>query len=133
MITRIVTTHALRTALLLGSLGALTMAANAQSPVAKANVPFEFAAGGAMLPSGEYSIDLSKVSGVLILQGTAKSSVALIATSAEALPPTSSVKLLFQKRDGMAYLAGVELPGENVRVSAPFQHVTKGAATASLR
>ncbi len=132
MITRFLTTHALRAALLVGSFAALTNAANAQSPIAKISVPFEFAAGGAMMPAGEYTVDISDVSGVILLQGAPGNSVALISIPSTQFSASGKAKLIFQKRDGMAYLSTVEFPDQSVRVSAPFQRVTKGATTASL-
>ena len=80
MITRFLTTHALRAALLLGSLGMLSLAANAQSSIAKANVPFEFAAGGAMMAPGQYTVEVTDLSGVILLHGEAGNSVALFST-----------------------------------------------------
>ena len=68
-------------------LGAFTLAANAQSAVARATVPFEFAAGGAMLPPGEYTVDVSDLSGVIVIHGPAGSSVALLTTFSEAVSP----------------------------------------------
>ena len=53
-------------AFLASALSVFALAANAQSPVAKANVPFEFAAGGAMMPPGEYTVDVP-ISGVILL------------------------------------------------------------------
>ncbi len=51
----------------------------------------------------------------------------------ETVRPSSSAKLIFERRDGMAYLAGVEWPNQSVRLAAPFTHVAKLAATAALR
>ncbi len=121
----------LNIACLLGALGVLTLAVNAQSPVAKANVPFEFAAGGAMMPPGEYTIDVP-VSGVMVLHGDAGSSVALLTLSADMPAPSGKTKLVFERRDGMSFLAAVEWPDQSVRLVSPFMHVAKGAATAIL-
>jgi hypothetical protein len=132
MHTRFLKTHLLRAALLLGGFGALTLAANAQS-FAKASVPFEFAAGGAMMPAGAYTVDIPDFSGVLLLHGPAGNSIALLTTFSGAAPGTTTAKLVFEKRDGMAYLSSVELPGESARVISVFQHVTKGAVAAALR
>jgi len=125
-------TRFLKTACLLGMLGAFSFAANAQSPVAKATVPFEFAAAGAMLPPGEYTVDAPDFTGVLVIHGTAGSSIALLTMSSEMAPPSNTAKLLFERRDGMAYLAGVEWPNRSVRLASPFMHVVKGPATAAL-
>ncbi len=121
----------LNIACLLGALGAFTLAANAQSAIAKASVPFEFAASGSMMPPGVYTIDVP-VSGVMVLHGDAGSSVALLTVSADMPAPSATAKLVFERRDGMAFLAGVEWPDQSVRVASPFMHVAKGAATAVL-
>ncbi len=133
MITRFLTTHALRAALLLGSLGTLSLAANAQSSIAKANVPFEFAAGGAMMAPGHYTVEVTDLSGVILLHGEAGNSVALFSTFSGAVPDATNARLIFMKRDGMAYLSAVELPGQSVQVISVFKHVAKGAVAASLR
>jgi len=121
----------LNMACLLGALGVFTLAANAQSAVAKASVPFEFAAGGAMMPPGEYTIDVP-VSGVIVLHGDTGNSVALLTVSSEMPAPSATAKLLFERRDGMAFLAGVEWPNQSVRLASPFMHLAKGAATAAV-
>jgi hypothetical protein len=124
-------TRFLNIACLLGALGVFALAAVAQ-PVAKATVPFEFAAGGAMLPAGEYAVDVP-VSGVIVLHGSAGNSVTLLTIGSGLATYSCTAKLLFERRDGMAYLAGVEWPNESVRLASPFMRVVKGAASASLR
>lgn len=126
-------TRFLKTAGLLGMLGAFSLAANAQSPVARATVPFEFAAAGAMLPPGEYTVDAPDFTGVLVIHGTGGGSIALLTVASETATPSNTAKLIFERRDGMAYLAGVEWPNRSVRLTSPFVHVVKGAATAALR
>jgi hypothetical protein len=133
MITRFLTTHALRATLLLGSLGTLTLAANAQSSIAKANVPFEFAAGGTMMAPGQYTVEVTDLSGVILLHGEAGNSVALLATPSGAASSGTIAKLIFEKRDGMAYLSSVQLPGQTAQVMSVFRHVTKGAVAAAVR
>jgi hypothetical protein len=119
-------------AFLASALSVFALAANAQSPVAKANVPFEFAAGGAMMPPGEYTVDVP-ISGVILLHGSTGSSVALLTISSSQAAPSSTAKLLFERRDGMAFLAGVDSPNQSLRLASPFMRVVKGATTASLR
>jgi hypothetical protein len=115
MNTRFLKTLSVRAALVLGGLSALSLAADAQSPTARATVPFEFAAGGAMMPAGEYTIEMPDLSGVIFLHGT-----------------TSTAKLIFERRDGMVYLSSVELPGETAQLMSVFKHVTKGAVAAAI-
>jgi hypothetical protein len=125
-------TRSLNIACLLGALGVFALTADAQSPVAKATVPFEFAAGGAMMPPGEYTVDVP-VSGVIVLHGSAGNSVALLTISSGLVTLSNTAKLLFERRDGMAFLSGVDWPNQSVRMASPFMRVAKGAASASLR
>jgi hypothetical protein len=133
MITRFLTTHSLRAALLLSSLGAFALGANAQSPIAKATVPFDFAAGGAMMPAGEYTVEVPDFSGVIVLHASAGNSVALFTTISRTASVATTAKLLFERRDGMLYFSAVEWPGESAQVMSVFKRVTKGAVAAALR
>jgi hypothetical protein len=133
MNTRFLKTHSLRAALLLGSMCALTLAANAQSTIAKVNVPFEFAAGGVMMPPGEYVIDIPDLSGVILLHGSAGNSVALLSTFSEPIPHSTAAKLIFERRDGMVYLSVVQSLDQSAQLMSPFKHITKGAVAATLR
>jgi hypothetical protein len=117
---------------LLGALSVFTVAANAQSPVARVSIPFEFAAGGAMMPPGDYTVDVPDLSGVIVLRGSTGKSVALLAVTSDAAAPSSTAKLIFKRRGGMAFLSAVEWPNESVRLTSPFMRITKGAATAAL-
>lgn len=131
MNTRFLKTLAVRSALLMGSLGAVTMAARAQAPLTKATVPFEFAAGGMMMPAGDYTIEVPDISGVMLLRGS-QANVALITTFSGAMSPGTSVKLVFERRDGMAYLSGVQWPDKTALVMSSFRPPVKAAVTAAL-
>jgi hypothetical protein len=126
-------TRFLKIAGLLGALGVFTLAADAQTSVAKANVPFEFAASGAMLPAGEYTVEVPDLSGVLLLHGSAGNSVALLTTFSGAVPNTTNARFIFERRDGVVYLSSVEWPNQSAHVISVFKHVTKGAVAATLR
>jgi hypothetical protein len=133
MNTRFLNTRVLRGALLLGGLCALTVAANAQSAVVRASVPFEFSAGGAMQPPGEYTVDVADMSGVIVLHGSAGNSVALLTTFSDAVSHTTAAKLIFERRDGTAYLSAVAWQDNNASVMSALKHVAKGAVAATLR
>jgi hypothetical protein len=126
-------TRFLKIAGLLGVLGVFTLAADAQTSVAKARVPFEFAASGAMLPAGDYTVEVPDLSGVLLLHGSAGNSVALLTTFSGAVPNTTNAKFIFERRDGVVYLSSVEWPNQSANVISVFKHVTKGAVAATLR
>jgi hypothetical protein len=124
--------RSLHIACLLSALGVFALTAEAQSPVAKATVPFEFAAGGAMLPAGDYAVDIP-ISGVLVLHGSAGNSVTLLTIGSGIATASSTAQMLFERRDGVAVLAGVDWPNQSVRLASPFVPVVKGAASAALR
>jgi hypothetical protein len=124
-------TRFLHVACLLGALGVFSLALDAQSAISKATVPFEFAAGGAMLPPGEYSVDVADPSGVIVLRSTTGNSVALLATVA-GTPVSTSSKMIFERRDGVVYLAAVEWPNQSARVMSAFKRVPKGAVATAL-
>lgn len=126
-------TRFLKTAFLTGALGVFALAVNAQSPVARATVPFDFAAGGAMLPAGGYTVDVPDFSGLIILRGPAGNSVALLTTFSDSIPRSTTAKLIFERRDGMAYLSAVEWPDQKAKVVSVFKRITKGAVAAALR
>jgi hypothetical protein len=126
-------TRFLKIAGLLGALGVFTLAADAQTSVARVSVPFEFAASGAMLPAGEYTVEVPDLSGVLLLHGAAGNSVALLSTFSEAVPNSTSARFIFERRDGVVYLSSVEWPNQSAHVISVFKHVTKGAVAATLR
>ena len=109
----------------------MTFAAQAQSVIARAKVPFEFAAGRTMLPAGEYTIE-SPLSGVVLLHSDSGSSVMLFTTDSSAPVTTAAPRLVFERSDGMAHLTGIEWPGASTRVIPVFQRITKGATTAAL-
>jgi len=123
----------LRVSILAGTLAALTLTAHAQAPIARASVPFEFAAGGAMMPPGEYTVSMADVSGVLLLKGSTGTSVALFTSFSSVMSHTAVSQLVFERRAGMPYLSAVEWPDQSARVISPFKTVTKGGATAALR
>lgn len=128
----ILRTFSPRHVLLLGGLCAMTFAAQAQSAIAKAKIPFDFAAGSAMMPAGEYTIEVPDLSGIMLLHGKSGNSVILFATSSSAPVETTSPKLVFERRDGMAHLAGVEWPGGSTHVVPVFERITKGTVAAAL-
>jgi hypothetical protein len=130
MITRFLNTRTLRGILLAGGLCALTVAAQAQSGTA--SVPFEFAANGSMMPAGEYTFYAADLSGVIVLRG-AGNTIALLTTLSGSISQSTSAKLIFRRRDGMAYLSAVEWPGQSAQVVSVFKHVSKGAVAAALR
>ena len=92
------------------------LAANAQSPIARATVPFEFAAGGAMMPAGEYT---RRCPGFFRRHHAPwigrKFGRAAHQLSRESAPDTTAAKLIFERRDGMAFLSAVEWPDQSAQ------------------
>lgn len=133
MNTRFLTTLPVRAALILGSICASTTGAHAQSAIARAKVPFEFVASGRMMPAGEYSVEVPDFNGVIVLHGTTGNPVALLTTVAGSAAPTTTSKMIFERRNGIVYLSAVEWPDNTARVMSKFKPVAKPAFTAALR
>jgi len=68
-----------------------------------------------------------------LLHGSAGNSVAQFSTFSGETSGTPAAKLIFERRDGMAYLSAVEWPDQTAKVMSVFKHVTKGAVAAALR
>ena len=68
-----------------------------------------------MMPAGEYTVDVPDFPGVLVLHGSAGNSVALLTVFSGCRPLPTTAKLIFERRDGMAYLSAVEWPDQSVR------------------
>ena len=117
----------------LGALSVFAVAGSAQTMIATAKVPFEFAAAGAMMPAGEYTVDVPDFSGVLVLRGSTGSSVALLTVASQVAAPSGTAKLVFARRDGMAYLSSVQWPNHSILIVSPPVHQAKAPVTAALR
>ena len=55
--------------------------------------------------------------------------MALLTTCSDPTGSHQLRKLLFERRDGLAFLSGVEMARPKRTVTSPFMHVTKGAAS----
>ncbi|HTW63632.1 MAG TPA: hypothetical protein VME17_03410 [Bryobacteraceae bacterium] len=122
-----------KAACFLGALSVFAVAGGAQTMTATAKVPFEFAAAGAMLPAGEYTLNVPDLSGVILLHGSAGNTVALLTVASQVMAPSGTAKLIFERRDGMAFLSAVEWPNQSLRVVSPSAHPVKAPVTAALR
>jgi hypothetical protein len=116
----------------LGALSVFAVAGSAQNMVATAKVPFEFAAAGAMMPAGNYTVDVPDLSGVVVLRASTGNSVALLTVASQMTGPSGRAKLVFERHDGMAFLSAVEWPNQSMRIVSPSAHFAKVPVTASL-
>src|SRR5258708_15701191 len=83
------------------------------------NVPFPFIAGGKALPAGEYIVQKTSDSGLLVVYGRGEDhSVALMTRSAEARP-TDEPGARFTSIDGQKYLDQIELTDGTARAILP--------------
>ena len=112
----------------LGALLAFASAAHAQSHTANIHVPFEFVAGGKMLPAGDYQISEANLSPVLLIQGKAGNSVSVITTNRSAGTRIDNAKLTFERRGSEVFLSGIDMPYQSVHLPVP----KAGNATLSL-
>ena len=94
--------------LILAALSAIP-AAQAQSVVLKADVPFGFSVGDTAMPAGEYSIS-APYSGVLRIANDTKNIAATVASLHGYVDPGKGSKLVFQKYGNRYFLHRVLCP-----------------------
>jgi len=94
------------TSLLLLSLMAAAQVVKAQEPLV-VNIPFEFVAGKATLPAGEYRVEkLEKGSVVVLIRAARPGTSALVMTmAAQANEPQSDSKLVFNRYGNRYFLS----------------------------
>jgi hypothetical protein len=94
------------TSLLLLSLMAAAQVVKAQEPLV-VNIPFEFVAGKATLPAGEYRVEkLEKSSAVVLIRGARPGTSATVMTmAAQANEPQSDSKLVFNRYGNRYFLS----------------------------
>ena len=94
------------TSLLLLSLMAAAQVVKAQEPLV-VNIPFEFVAGKAALPAGEYRVEkLEKSSAVVLIRGARPGTSATVMTmAAQANEPQSDSKLVFNRYGNRYFLS----------------------------
>lgn len=103
-----------RAIVVLTGLLALSVSMSAASAAVKVHVPFAFIAGSRTLPAGDYVIEESGESGVLLVRGTAPgASVAVLTVTA---PSTSRIGVTFRREASGLYLSRVELAGASARL-----------------
>lgn len=118
------TNRLIKVVFVLAGLGAFTATVNAESALANVHIPFEFAAGGKMLPAGDYTLESPDMSSVLVIRGTSRSA-ALLAVTAAPTESTNKAQLVFERKNGELFLSGVELPEHSFHLTAPLLNASK--------
>jgi len=118
------TNRLMKVVCLLAGIGAFTATVNAESALANVHVPFAFAAGGKMMPAGDYTLESPDMSSVLVIRGTSRSA-ALLAVTAAPTESTTKAQLVFERKNGELFLSGVELPERSFHLTAPLLNASK--------
>ena len=124
------TARFLKIACLAGGLLAFTIAINAQSEVITVHVPFTFEAGGTLLPAGDYRVDRSETSNLLLIHGASGKSAAFLTMTIDSVS-SASASLVFARQGEKMILTGVRLPGQQSRVSAASHAAARAGVTIS--
>ncbi len=89
-------------------------------PRLRAEIPFEFQAGGASYPAGEYSLDAISSNALLrIMAGDGSSSGAVMALPAHTIQPPNGSRLLFHRYGDRYFLAQVWVEGSTSGFELP--------------
>ena len=102
----------------LASLGGAVYGATDSSILMK--IPFDFVAGGKLLPAGDYRFMEASASGLVMIEGRGNgNSVTLITSPDNPLAAGAEMGARFERRDGQTYLVEVTLEsrlGRMVRI-----------------
>ena len=110
-----------------GVLGS-TAALEARASLMTVNVPFEFQAGGKVMPPGRYTFEAPEMAGVMFIHG--QGATVTVLTNPMALGGTpSAAKLIFERRGGDSILTGIESLGYDVQL---LSHSAKRTTTAAI-
>jgi hypothetical protein len=99
-----------------------------QSGHVSVKVPFEFTAGSATLPAGEYDFQESP-NGVVLISSVLQHKSVIVLTNAEASSPSmDQPRVKFDKVDGQYSLTEIDLLGAPARKLIHFDHDNSSAS-----
>ena len=102
----------------------VSMAAFAQNLPVKANIPFDFVAGKATIPSGEYRIEAVNDSSraLVIRSASGKGMEMVLSTPCESLNAADATKLVFNRYGDRYFLSQIWVAGEKAGHALPKTH-----------
>src|SRR5260370_4870464 len=102
------TLKTMRNGMPLGVIAVLTItAAHAQSAIA-VTVPFDYSAGGKVLPAGEYKVQTGLPNGLILLRNFEQGVSAMIfGNQVESIKPSQDAKLVFHRYGDSYFLAEI--------------------------
>ena len=115
---------------LLGSLMAFTMAVSAQTELVTVHVPFAFAAGGRLLPAGDYRVNRAEESNLLMIHGGSGKAAAFLTMVVESSAKIENARLIFERQGAALVLFAIRLPGQEPRVVLQSHAAMKGGVAA---
>jgi hypothetical protein len=101
----------LKTTILFGGLLALATSLSAESTLITVTVPFEFMAGGNVMPAGNYTIEEPAMHGVLLIRGSQPNSTALVLAVNAGSTNITHAGVKFTRRGSAVVLSTVDVPG----------------------
>lgn len=114
--------------------------ASAQSATLKANIPFEFSAGSSVLPAGDYTLQGSWSSSVVLLRGADPNSAGYISARASQTAPGAlgdKAKLIFNRVGDQYFLRqivdGSRSTVRDIPMSSTERELERSVTSASAR
>ncbi len=101
----------LKNTLLFGGLLALATTLSAESALVNVSVPFSFVAGGKVMPAGDYTIEESSNSGVLLVRGRASNSSAMVLAVNGGPSNVNRAGVVFSRSGSTVVLSTINIPG----------------------
>ena len=103
------TLKTMRNGMALGVIAVLTIAAaQAQSETLSVTVPFDYSAGGKVLPAGEYKVQTGIANGVILLRNLDQGATAMMfGNPVESNKPSQEAKLVFHRYGDSYFLSEI--------------------------
>jgi hypothetical protein len=118
--------------LLFGGLVALATSLSAESNLLTFNAPFEFVAGGNVMPAGNYSIEAPTMHGVLLLRGSQPNSTAMVLAVNAGSSNSTHAGVTFSRRGSETVLSHITIPGNTSYSIVTSEHKTSAAVKVAL-
>jgi hypothetical protein len=98
------------------------------SNILRVSVPFEFLAGGKVLPSGNYTVEVNSERRIIVLRGDAGQPLVLLTNAVETLVTKKNSHLVFRRYDKVFFLVEVWRSDDSVGQALPTTDLQKEVA-----
>jgi len=122
----------LKLTVMFGGLVALAASMSAESAMVNFSAPFEFVAGGKLLPAGNYTVEEPSNGGVVMIRGNQPNSTALVLAVNGGPSNTNHARVTFSRSGSAVVLSSINVPGGATYSLMAPERRTVAAVTVAL-